>query len=394
MLKTIKKKYNAIIVGAGPAGLVCAYNLAKSGLSVLILEKDREIGLPVRCGEIVGKLGIEASIIPKKEWIMKETSSVVLVAPDKTRVTIPTPHSAYTLDRSAMEKGIANMAAEHGADILTGSCAVELLKEENKVVGLEYLYQGKINTVMADIIVGADGVESRMAKLAGLKPAIADLRDIGICAQYLAANIPENIVVPEFYFGKELLPNCYAWVFPKGNGTANIGLGILGSEVRKNPPGELLDIFIKTFFPDVKPLYYSLGGVPLGSSLKELTMDGFLAIGDAARQVNNLDGAGIAYGMEAGKIAAEAIVIAIEKGECSKKNLASYPKKWKAGTGKKQVQSNKLKDAVLKVEDDTINKAAKQLLKKTKAPLTFTDVFKAVLLKQPSLILEAISFFK
>ena len=84
----IKANYDVIVVGGGPAGSMAALEIAKAGYSVCILEKDRDIGMPVRCGEAIGNQGLTQFFEPKKEWIAAEIKSANLISPNKKNIEV------------------------------------------------------------------------------------------------------------------------------------------------------------------------------------------------------------------------------------------------------------------------------------------------------------------
>ena len=84
----IKNSYDAIVVGGGPAGSMAAWEIAKAGYSVCLLEKTHKIGYPVRCGEAIGYNGLSQFVSPKKSWIDATINSINLVAPNSKSVKI------------------------------------------------------------------------------------------------------------------------------------------------------------------------------------------------------------------------------------------------------------------------------------------------------------------
>ena len=95
----MKKEYDIIVVGAGPAGSMAARFAAEQGISVLMLEKDRDVGYPVRCGEAVNKKGIEEFIESNEKWIAAKINKFSLNSPDCTDVVIEFQETGYILDR-------------------------------------------------------------------------------------------------------------------------------------------------------------------------------------------------------------------------------------------------------------------------------------------------------
>ena len=93
----MKKEYDIIVVGAGPAGSMAARFAAEQGVSVLMLEKDRDIGYPVRCGEAISKVGVEEFIPPDDKWIAAKISKFSFNAPDGTEVILDFGEAGYVL---------------------------------------------------------------------------------------------------------------------------------------------------------------------------------------------------------------------------------------------------------------------------------------------------------
>ena len=396
MTPSVRHRYDVIVVGGGPAGVMAAKICAEGGFSVLLLEKDREIGLPVRCGELVGSRGFRLAIEPHPSWITHTVKAVTFVSPTGVRITVPSPDEAYMLDRPRMEQDIAQMAVRSGTHLLTQATAVDLLFSDKgrTVSGVRILHGGRVYEVVARLVFATDGVESRMAKLAGLSSAITNLDDIGICAQYFVSGIDSPDGSAELHFGKNIVPDCYAWMFPKKKGTANLGLGIRASSAGPASPVELLDRFMKFRFPKAKIIRRTVGAVPLGLYLPKLTRNGFLTVGDAARMANCLDGGGINYALNAAKMAGRVALNALQADDTSVKRLKAYDREWQKSIGKQQIRTYKLKNAVLKVKDPTIEAAARVLREKSSSDIGFLDILKLTIKNQPALLLEAIKLFK
>ena len=136
-----------------------------------------------------------------------------------------------------------------------------------------------------------------------------------------------------------------------------------------------------------------MGSVPLGLYLPQLVKTGFMVVGDAAHMANCLDGGGITYSMNAAKLAASTACDGLREGNVSAQRLRVFEKRWKGGIGKQQVRAYKLKNAVLKVKDSTIESAAKMLLNRDPSRLKYIDLLKLTIKNQPALILEAVKLF-
>ena len=258
----MKNDYDIIVVGAGPAGSMAARFAAEHGVSVLMLEKDRDVGYPVRCGEAISKTGVEEFITPDNKWITATIIKFSLNSPDGTEAVIEFEDAGYVLERRIFDYELAKTAASAGAEILTRTYVDGLLIEEGKVCGVKYEFRGEQKELRAKIVIGADGVESRVGRWAGLK-TFTDFRDMECCAQVTASNINVDDSTLYFYFGENYAPGGYFWVFPKGKNIANIGLGVSGMVGKKRSALSFLNNFMNNNYPQAPVLTSIAGGVPI-----------------------------------------------------------------------------------------------------------------------------------
>ncbi len=328
----MKKEYDIIVVGAGPAGSIAARFAAEQGVSVLMMEKDRDVGYPVRCGEAISKKGVENFIEPDEKWITAHITKFSLNAPDGNETLIEFDDSGYVLERRIFDYELAKTAANAGAEILTRAYVNGLIIENDKVAGVKYEFRGEQKEIKSKIVIGADGVESRVGRWAGIKTYI-DFRDMECCTQITASNIPVDQNTLYFYFGHDYAPGGYFWIFPKGKNIANIGLGVSGMVGKKRSALSFLNDFMEKKYPEAPILTTIAGGVPSTLTLDKISSPGILLAGDAARQVNPLSGGGISSGMIGGSIAGR---IAGEAVKMNKpEHIFKYDKEWHDRVGKK-----------------------------------------------------------
>ena len=139
----MKTNYDIIVVGAGPAGSMAARFAAEQGVSVLMLEKDRDVGYPVRCGEAISKAGVEEFIPSDEKWITAHINKFSLNAPDGTEALVEFDDAGYVLERRIFDYELAKTAANAGAEILTRAYVNGLIIENGTVAGVKYEYQGR-----------------------------------------------------------------------------------------------------------------------------------------------------------------------------------------------------------------------------------------------------------
>jgi digeranylgeranylglycerophospholipid reductase len=388
----MKSNYDVIVVGAGPAGSTAALHAAKGGASVLLLEKDREVGIPVRCAEGVGHAGLASVVDVNPRWIAQKITGAMLISPSRKEILVNSNEIGYVLNRKIFDYDLAQMAAHEGAKVLTKAYVYDLLFSDGYVSGVKMKYLGKDYSIKAKLVIGADGVESRVGRWAGLKTRTG-MRDMETCAQVTAANINIRQDVCHFYFSRQIAPGGYLWIFPKGDCVANIGLGISGEFSGAKPVIDLLHEFIDAHFPQAAILTTVVGGVPCSAELPRLVANGLLLVGDAAHQTVPLSGGGIVTGMIAAKIAGQIAAEAVADNDTSAKRLSAYEKRWNKAEGKKQKLFYKLKNFVYSLTDKDLDRIADLLDKVPAEKRTILNIFKTALINQPTLILDAIKVF-
>lgn len=363
----MKDSYDVLVIGAGPAGSIAAKTAAEKGLDVLLIEKRQEIGDPVRCAEGVSKLYLKKHVEIDKKWICADLKGARIYAPDGTKIEmaeeIAGGEVGYVLERKIFDRALAENAAKAGAEVRVKTRATSLIVEDDFIKGARLMHLGKEYDVHAKIVIGADGVESKVGRWAGidtsLKPA-----DIETCVQYLVAGIDINQEYCEFYIGNEIAPGGYVWIFPKGEGKANVGIGILGSKMGKFKlrPVDYLNTFLEKKFPNVRIVEMIFGGVPVSGSIEKTSANGLMLIGDAARQSDPVTGGGILNAMDAGRMAGEAAFAAISAGDVSLEKLEDvYEKRWRATTGHAIDLSLIVKNCFIDLTDENLNSLAHSL---------------------------------
>ncbi len=386
----MKNKYDVIVIGGGPAGSTAARFAAEKGVSVLMLEKDREIGVPVRCGEAVSKKGIEEFIPSDEKFIATVIDKFSMIAPNGKEVILPLEETGYILERRIFDYELARLAAEKGTEIATKAYVNGLLFEDDKVCGVKVEHLGETKEIKAEVVIAADGVESRAGRWAGLKTFV-DFRDMESAVQYTAANIPVDQNTLYFYFGREVAPEGYLWVFPKGGNKANIGIGVSGLVGKKKSALKYLNEFMESHYPNAPVLTTVAGGVPCSITLEKISAPGIILVGDAARQVNPLSGGGIVSGMIGamigGKIAAESIKMK------NPEHLLTYDKAWEDRLGKRHRTFDRLKNGIFNFSDEKFNSIAEAALKIPPDKITLGSLFKTALINQPSLLIDVAKVF-
>ncbi|RLI60390.1 MAG: NAD(P)/FAD-dependent oxidoreductase, partial [Candidatus Asgardarchaeum californiense] len=268
-------KYDVVVVGSGPAGSVTARYAALSGAKVLIIERRAEVGVPVLCGEGISRKVDEFDMLKSKNWIANKVDGARIFAPDGTMVKLAAEkagnETGYIIYRDIFDQELARSAIKAGVELKLNTEAVGLIKEKEKILGVRARQFDEELEIEADIVVGADGVESKVGKWAGIKTTLKPI-DLETCAQYTLANVDCDKNYSDFYVGKGIAPGGYIWVFPKGKDIANVGIGILASLSESGMALKLLNRFIDTH-PELKkgePIRLLAGAVPVSEPIESV----------------------------------------------------------------------------------------------------------------------------
>jgi digeranylgeranylglycerophospholipid reductase len=361
-----RQDYDLVVIGAGPGGSMAALTAAQAGLSVLLLEKRQEIGSPVRCAEGIAHEQLAAFLEPDQAWIAAEVREAELtnVTPSGPETLHASGGHGYILERRIFDRALAEQAARAGAEVRVKSSASSLLMENGRVHGVQLQPADYFNgtgtaEIYSQVIIAADGVESQVGRWAGLDTQLY-LKDTMVCLQYLLAGIDIDPRCTCYTLDPHLAPGGYAWVFPKGEGKANVGLGVQGdlwqaeveslhSQTQPANTDSVLGFLNRFIEGDSRlaqgyPVDLIAGNVPVALSPRRIVMDGLMLVGDAARQVDPLTGGGIANAMQAGQLAARVAVAAIEAGNTSAEYLQRYPEQWGQSTGRKLQRNYRLRE--------------------------------------------------
>jgi digeranylgeranylglycerophospholipid reductase len=387
----LNDRYDIIVVGAGPAGSTAARFAAAGGASVMMLEKDRDVGYPVRCGEAVSHEGVIQFIQPDPKWIAATVSRFRLVAPNGKSVIPRLDGTGYVLERRLFDYELAKVAAREGAEVITKAYAYDLLKDAaGRAVGVKALIKDKSVEIHSRIVIGADGVETRVGKWAGIATACS-IHDMESCAQMTIAGIHLEQDCLDFYFGDAIAPGGYLWVFPKGEGTANVGIGISVEEAKKKSAIRYLQEFVDRTYPNAAVLTHIAGGVPCGKTCDTLVKNNVMLVGDAGHQVNPTSGGGIVSGMIGGMIAGQVAAEAIQQDDLS--HLPEYEARWQKRLGWRHEVFYNIKEAISSFSDETLNNIADSALSLPESKRTIGGIFRTALWNKPSMLLDVAKVF-
>ena len=385
-------RYDVVVVGGGPAGSMAAKQSALGGAKTLLLERDSNIGVPVRCGEAVSLRNLERFITVQENWCAARVQGMVLHSPDETAVTVNSTEMGVVLERALFDRWLAEQAAQSGADILTRADVDGLLMNGDGVTGVKYRRFGKTQAVVAQVVIGADGVESRVGRWAGIRTQLA-ARDFESAYQMVLAGINYDHRYCHFYLGNNIAPGGYLWIFPKGEHTASVGIGVCAKDCSAGEAYDKLLEFIHRHFGKPAVVGEMAGGVPVGKPLKNPVTEGLLLAGDAARHCNPLTGGGIATAMIAGFHAGTVAAEAVKNGNASARRLGRFNNLIEDDIVKPNKRAYRLAEAVGKLSDETMNWTAREMLAMPENQRNLRSIFLKGLSTQPLLMVDIIKAF-
>ena len=386
---------DVLVVGAGPGGSMAARFAARGGVRTLLIEKRQEIGSPVRCAEAISKSWMEECDVPLDPgWVACTPEGARIFAPDGNFAVISSSHAedevGLVIERMLFDKALARLAAEAGAQIMLKTYASAVIASDGTVSGVSGQSMGEDIEIHAKVTIAADGYESQAGRWAGLETGL-EPSDIISTFQYRLCNIECNTAYCDFYVGS-CAPGGYVWVFPKGPGTANVGIGIAAARLRD--PGQTkaaLDRWIagKPEFSKGQPLDMVAGGISTNKPIPAMVTAGLMTVGDSARLINPLTGGGIVNACISGKLAGETAAESVKCGDNGEKFLQKYERAWHDRMHKSHMRNWKAKGKYVTIDDDTFNKIIHTLSEAKPHANTLSLLF-ALVKKHPALVADFI----
>lgn len=329
--RAVDCQVDVVVVGLGPAGLIACRDFAKQGFRVLGIDRKMELGAPKRCAEGISAEGLSScGIEPDPAWAYSYIEGAALYAPSQQYVRLENAHTkGWVVERKVFEKHLARDAILAGAKLMPKTQAIGLLKnDQNTLCGIRAIFMGKAFNIQAPLTIAADGVDSMVGKWAGLR-TLNRVRDYHSGFQYEMVGVKH--LKPDWlhlYFGEQVAPKGYIWVFPKGQDVFNVGIGILAQHSHWGARAQdYLDRWIEAnpaMFNEAGIIEMNGSGIPVSSRVPEPVSSGLMVLGDAAQLVNPIHGGGIVIAMRSAIIAAKVGSEALRKGDVSKAALMPY----------------------------------------------------------------------
>lgn len=407
MLDSLQPQYDVVIIGAGPAGLLAANTLidANRSLRVALLDKRDPWREPVACAEAVHANTLKR-LVPGMEsaWVREKVDGVIFVSPDGTRVTFDDPGSGYLIDRALMHRRLAEWAHEKGVHCNFRARATSVSAYQDGWRKVSYASVGATsgsesaegaaaaNELRTKVVIDASGPGAGFGKGEPIVQGDLDVEP-AVFALVRGPKYPVNYI--QLFFGRNYAPGGYAWLFPRDEKVANVGLVVGKAFAKEFSARKLLQEFIAREYPGSEIECFHGGAIPCGWNGAPLGHENLIKAGDSANMVHPLSRAGILEAMLGGKLAAEAALgVLAAKNETEKlPYYQRYQAEWEKVYGKNHARVHKAKAAFNAIPDATYDRAAHALAKVPKHKMSMGRIVFTTLWHSPSLVWRLRSLF-
>jgi digeranylgeranylglycerophospholipid reductase len=328
----VKQKLGIIVVGGGPCGSYAAYTAAKLGAEVLVCEEHEEIGAPKHCAghlniSSLRRLGLR---VPRRA-VENEIRGAVFISPSGKQFLLRCRAPVtYVVNRELFDKHLAELAIKAGVKYRFKSGVKSLILDSGSVKGVALKGEERVE---ANLVIDAEGCSSKLLKKTGLNGLEGSMMVKGCQAEVDCVDDVEEDMV-EVYLGSKAAPGFFAWIIPRKDGSAKVGLATESGDPRK---------YLRRFMEKhpvaseklkkSRTTSISFHPIPLAGPIPKTYSDGFLVVGDAASQVKPTTGGGVIFGLTCARVAGEVAYEAVKMQDFSDAFLSRYQSRWKRLVG-------------------------------------------------------------
>jgi len=349
--------FDVVVVGGGPAGSSAAHMAAKSGCTVALIEKEKEIAQTVRTSGVtwisdIKKFGIpEECYNPIKKFSFCSPKNSVKISGEIAKAAV--------LDVRKTYRFLANRAKTSGSELFTSTNVTEVLKDDTgKCSGVIAKSDGKQIQFNSKVVIDASGFVSVIAKELGY---VTQWKKFGAGAEFEVKT--EKLEHDNWWLmvGQEYSPAGYAWIFPTSKDTARIGVGIGKPDSDVDPTVRLNELLEKKLGPikdlgNIEKIEFHYGLIPNDGVSRKTVYDNLILVGDSAGQANPLVLEGIRYAIRFGEVAGQVAADAIKNGDTTEMSLSPYEKEWKRAIESKINSAGKVQNRWVGLTDDEWDK--------------------------------------
>jgi digeranylgeranylglycerophospholipid reductase len=354
----VNGKTDVIVVGGGPCGSFSALTAARLGAEVLICEEHREIGVPKHCAGHLSIAGLERLGLRLPHGIIEnEIKGAVFHSPSgKEFVVRRDSPVTYVVNRELFDKHLSDLATKSGARYFLESRVKSFLFDSGFVVGVAVKKGRDEKNLASNVVIDAEGCSSTLLKKTGLQTLRGSMVVRAIQAEVDRVDEIDGDMV-EVYLGRKCAPGFFAWIIPKRDASAKVGLATWAGD-----PREYLRRFMRNHPVASKKLRkssitsLSLHPIPLGGPVPKTYSNGLLVVGDAASQVKPTTGGGVIVGLSCSKIAGEVAYEAVKNNDFSETFLFRYQSRWKELVGFDLTVMLQIRKLLNRLSDDKVDK--------------------------------------
>ena len=345
--------FDLVIVGAGPAGSSAAFTASSQGVSVALLEKEKEVAETVRTSGVTWIADAKEFGIPEECY--NPISNYSFCSPTKSVTISDDIAKAAVLDVRKTYRHLAEQAHHSGTKLFLNTNVTQIVTDDdNKPIGVVAKISETQVKFNAKMIIDCSGFQSVVVKSLGLAEQWSRF---GAGAEYEVK--AENVQSDTWWLmvGQEYSPAGYAWIFPVSKDTVRIGVGV-GKPESDVDPTERLDKLIEEKkgpikeLGDIRKIEFHYGLIPNDGLSRKTVYDNLILVGDSAGQANPLVLEGIRYAIRFGRVAGKTAANAIKSGDTTQKSLEPYEKNWKKAIESKINSASKIQSRWIGLSDD------------------------------------------
>ena len=368
--------YDIVIVGGGPAGSSSAYQAAKNGMKVALLEKENAIAETVRTSGVTWIKNIKEYEIP--EDCFNPITNYSFCSPNNEVTISDSIPQAAVLDVRKTYRWLAKQAEDLGVDVFVKTNVKDAIKnEEGDIIGVIANTPEGIVKFFGKVIIDASGFGSVVSKSMGF---VTQWKRFGAGAEY---EVKAENVDPKTWWlmvGQKYSPAGYAWIFPISDEVVRIGVGVGKPDSDIDPTERLKELMESQEGPiknlgKITPIEFHYGLIPNDGLSRKTVYNNLILVGDTAGQANPLVLEGIRYAIKFGRVAGDVASRAIKSGKTNEESLLPYEDNWKREIEAKIKSAGKVQDRWICLSDEQWDKEL-DIIKELKAE-EFLDFIKA-----------------
>ena len=354
---SVTHDYDLVVVGGGPAGTSAAFEAARRGVKVAVIEKEKSIAETVRTSGVTWIQNIDEFGIPKD--CFNPIKNYSFCSPNNAVTISDSVPRAAVLDVRKTYRWLARQAQEQGAEVFVNTTVKDVVRNKwGHIAGVQCLQGSKKTTFLSKVVVDASGFQSVVCRAMNF---VTQWKRFGAGAEYevRAENVDEDTWW--LMVGQKYSPAGYAWIFPVGKGIVRIGVGIGKPESEVDPTERLHELIESREGPiknlgNITPIEFHYGLIPNDGLSRKTVYDNLILVGDSAGQANPLVLEGIRYAIRFGRIAGRVSADAIKKGHTDETALLPYEETWKKEIQGKINSAGKVQDRWIRLTDEEWDK--------------------------------------